>query len=224
MLRSIFLFAMTLTLAVPAQAATKPHVISFGKWTTVKWLAGNDESQPLDLKIRPLIVDGRIKEYTFGDPHEITERLFAIRRAFRVNDALPNDKSSGPRWQWQRGGWLLVERPSGRVSVINLPDFDPYYSSTSWYRDYAAYCGISSNGAKLFLIVSQLGRRKPVLRKVMDEVATSDTPDSICPGTTWQRQPTRVTFMINRDQGRTYEIHGHAADLIQEEEETPDSD
>ena len=95
-------------------AASRPHVIAFGKWTSVKWLAGADETSPLELKVRALYVDGKLKEFAIGNPHEITERLFAVRRAFRINDSLPDE--SVPRWQWQRGGWLLVDRVSGRAS------------------------------------------------------------------------------------------------------------
>src|ERR1700693_1056073 len=94
----------------------------------------------LDLKVRPLFVDTRLKEYTTGTPHELTDRLFVVRRAFRVNDALPSENSNAngnanaARWQWQRGGWLLVDRVTGRVSQLNLPEFDPFYSPASWYR------------------------------------------------------------------------------------------
>lgn len=93
---------------------------------TVDWILENNNEERLTLKIRPLIIDTRIKEYVTGTPHEITDRLFAVRRVFRVNDSLPED--STPKWQWQRGGWLLVDRLSGRISPINLPDFDPLYS------------------------------------------------------------------------------------------------
>ncbi len=75
----------------------------------VTWTAGTTaDDKPVTLKIRPLIVDGRVREYVLGSPHEITERLFVVRRVFRMNDSLPED--SAPRWQWQRGGWLLVDR------------------------------------------------------------------------------------------------------------------
>jgi hypothetical protein len=75
-------------------------------------------------------------------PHEVTERLFVVRRIFRVNDSLLED-SGAPRWQWQRGGWMLGDRSNGRISPVVLPEFDHYYSIASWYQDYAAYCGIS---------------------------------------------------------------------------------
>jgi hypothetical protein len=48
-------------------AVPKPHVISFGKWTAAKWYVG-PQAQPLDVKIRALCVDTRLKEYTTGPP------------------------------------------------------------------------------------------------------------------------------------------------------------
>ena len=71
-----------------ARAAPKPHVISYGKGISVKWPDASGK-RFLDLKVRPLIIDTRVKEYTTGAPHDLTDRLFVIRRAFRLNDALP---------------------------------------------------------------------------------------------------------------------------------------
>jgi hypothetical protein len=109
---------------IVTSAVAKLHVLSFGRWTTVQWLAQSDK--PLTLKVRALYVDGRLKEYSFGTPHEITDRLFAVRRAFRVNDALPSETFSSPRWEWQPGGWLLVDRMTGHVTAVALAEFDPY--------------------------------------------------------------------------------------------------
>src|SRR5579864_2445383 len=149
-----------------ASAAVGPkiHVITFGKWTSVQWSTGlGVDDKAMTIKIRALIIDGRVKEFALGAPHDVTERLFVLRRAFRVNDSLPED--SGPRWQWQRGGWLLVDRLTGHVSPINLPEFDVLYSAASWYRDYVAYCGVAEDGKKTFAMVAQISRRKPVLKK-----------------------------------------------------------
>ncbi len=201
-----------------AAGAAKPHVIAFGKWTPVKWCVGPNEGKCLDLKVRALYVDGRARESTLNASHEITERLFVVRRAFRVNDTLPTDKAAAPGWVWQRGGWLLVDRLTGRISSIALPEFDPYYSAASWYRDYAAYCGVSDDGKKLFAIVFQVGRRKPVLKKPLGEAAGDDDPDSECPAPVWERRPVRVTFEPDEDQKSTYSIRGHAADLVNDDD------
>ena len=158
-------------LSLAAAAATKAHVIAFGKWQPVQCSAGyGADEKPISIKVRALIVDGRVKEYFVGSPHEVTERLFVVRRAFRLNDSLPAD--SAPKWQWQRGGWLLVDRVTGRISAINLPEFDGVYSAASWYRDYVAYCGVADDGKKTYAVVAQLSRRKPVFRKQVAERVT----------------------------------------------------
>jgi hypothetical protein len=111
-----------------------------------------------------------------------------------VNDSLPEDSS--PPWQWQRGGWLLVDRLTGHVSPINLPELDVFYSAARWYRDYVAYCGVADDGKKTYAIVAQISRRKPVLRKPLsnDSVAEDAAPDSACPSPSWRRSSVRVSF------------------------------
>src|SRR5512132_542140 len=93
-----FLFSITLfALVFPAGAAfgaSKPDDIAFGKWTTIKWCAGANGAKCLDLKMRALYVDGRTRESTLSAAHDITERLFVVRRAFRVNDNLPGDPAA----------------------------------------------------------------------------------------------------------------------------------
>ncbi len=214
LLYCIFCLTVILGLAGAALAAPRTHVVLFGKWTPVKLFVGFNEDKSMDMKIRPLLVDGRIREFTTGEPHEITERLFVVRRAFRVNDWLPADEGKPHRWKWQRGGWLLVDRDTGRVSQLNLPYFDPFYSVTSWYRDYAAYCGVSDDGEKLYAVVAQLSRKKPVLRRELGPVKDADLPDSQCTAPGWQRQPARVTFEPTGGQKVTFTVRGHAADLV----------
>jgi hypothetical protein len=55
-------------------------------------------------------VDGRLKEFSFGIPHEVTEQLFVIRPVVRVNDTLLQEATATPRSSWQRGGWLVINR------------------------------------------------------------------------------------------------------------------
>ena len=198
------------------QAAPKPHVIAFGKWTSAKWPDATGQKL-LDLRVRPLFLDSRLKEYTTGTPHELTDRLFVVRRVFRINDALPSE--SAVRWQWQRGGWLLVDRVTGRVSQLNLPQFDPFYSTASWYRDYVAYCGVSEDGKKLYAVVAQVGRRKPILKKPLGEPAGDDQPHSECPAPAWDRAPVRVTFEPDETQKLVFSIRGRVVDVSSEPEE-----
>ncbi len=201
-------------------AVTKPHVITFGKWFSAKWPNATGQKL-LDLKVRPLFVDARLKQYTTGIPHELTDRLLVARRAFRVNDSLPSDtaNSHATNWQWQRGGWLLVDRLTGRVSQLNLPDFDPFYSTASWYRDYIAYCGVSEDGRKLYAMVAQVGRRKAILKKDVGEPAGEDDPDSECPPPVWERTPMRVTFQPDDDQKLVFTIRGRVVDTVNDAEE-----
>lgn len=215
---SICILIIATLLAGSAGAATKIHVITFGKWTSVQWTAGtNGDDKAISIKVRPLVVDTRVKEYVTGAPHDITERLFVVRRVFRVNDSLPDDSTA--RWQWQRGGWLLVDRLTGRISAINLPEFDVIYSSATWYRDYVAYCGISDDGKKTFAIVAQVNRRKPVLKIPLSAVLPDDAvPDTACAAPVWQRSPIRVSFAAGGDDKRTFAIRGHVVDLVSDDE------
>ena len=210
----LFLCFVPLLLAASATAVPKAHVVSFGTITTVKWFVGPDEKQAVDLKVRTLYVDGRQKEFTLGAVHDVTDRLFVVRSAYRLNDVVPGESGSSPKWRWERGGWLMVDRVTGRVSTINLPEFDAYYSAGNWYRDYIAYCGVSDDGKKMFAMVIQLGRRKPVLKKPIGDAVDDDDPDSACPVPVWQRQPTRVTFAPDDEQKLTYSVRGHAVDVV----------
>lgn len=227
------LFGISLVLTVAlctasASAASQQHVITFGKWITVPWLSLGDsvaEEKSTTLKVRPLLVDSRVREFTFGPAHDVTDRLFVIRRVFRVNDSLPQEAAIPPHWLWQRGGWLLVDRVTGRVSALNLPDFDASYSVVSWYRDYAAYCGVSDDGKQIYAVVAEINRRKPVVKwltgeaKFLVETQQEQIPDSACRLADWQRSPARVTFEANPSTKRTYVIRGHSVDLSTAEED-----
>jgi hypothetical protein len=227
--RIAVLFTINFILVSTALATPKSHVIAFGKWTSVQWFpevgSSAADDKPLTLKVRPFLVDTRVKEFTLGPAHDVTDRLFVVRRAFRVNDSLPQESTAPPHWQWQRGGWLLVDRVTGHISSINLPEFDVTYSAASWYRDYAAYCGVSEDGKKLYAVVAQIGRRKPVLKKPLEgetiaaAETKSDVPDSACPIPAWQRAPARVTFEPAGAAKQTFAIRGHVVDLITEEED-----
>jgi len=222
--RFLFLLAVC-ACSICSPAATRVHVVAYGKWTTVQWSPGTEAAgeKSFALKIRPLLVDGRIKEYVIGTPHEVTERMFVARRAFRLNDSLPDDPT--PRWQWQRGGWLLVNRLTGKISTINLPEFDALYSAATWYRDYVGYCGISDDGKKIFAIVAQLNRRKPVLKKLLssDGLPDNSPPDSACTPPAWQKGPIRISFEPPSAPKQTFAIRGHIVDTVADTEEEEDA-
>jgi len=211
-------FSIWIIVAVAASsAASKPHTISLGKWSVVKVLVGSDESTPAEIKIRPLIVDGRVKEFTTGTAHEVTDRMFVVQRAYRLNDLLPEETGPG-RWRWERGGWLLVDRTTGRIQTIALPAFDAYYSHVSWFRDYGAYCGLSEDASKRFAVVVQLGRRRPLLKKSVAEKSGA-TAEVACPAPLWSRAPARVSFDAPGEPKFTFTVHSQAVDLVVEEGE-----
>jgi len=199
-------------------AASRDHIVHFGAPTQVQWFVGNQEQSALKLKVRPLYVDGKLKEFTTGQPRDITDRAFVVRRVYRVNDRLPSDTKQTPKWKWQRAGWLLVDRPTGRVTELHLPEFDPFYSTASWYRDYVAYCGISSDAEKLYAVVAQVGVKKPLVRKELGRAHGGEMPDSECEAPTWQRPPVRVTIVPKDGQPVTFAIHRQNAEVSPEQE------
>jgi hypothetical protein len=190
--------------ASSAIAATKGHSVLLGKATTAVVHAQNGERKLSNLKIRPLYVDRRVKEFTTGPAHDITDRTFVVQRIYRINDSLPQE--TGPaQWLWQLGGWLLVDRSSGRAQPLSMPDFDPDFSFVNWFRDYAAYCGASEDGRALFAIVVEIGRRKPVLKKDLGQVTD---PAPTCPAPRWERNPVRVTFEAKSAEKLVFVVKG----------------
>jgi hypothetical protein len=166
------IFGCAILRILPANAASKTHTAALGRWTTILWRGQASASKPRDLKIRPLFVDGRNKEFTVGVIQDATERTFVTQRIYRINDSLPPE--NGPaRGRWQLGGWLLVDRVSGKIQAITLPDFDPDSSALIWFRDYAAYYGTSDDGQKISAVIFQLGRRKPLLKKTIGQLRDS---------------------------------------------------
>lgn len=217
-IRALRLLIVSLLLALSVVATSKPHVVALGKTTPVKLLVGPAEDKTLDLTVRPLYVDTKLKDFTTGDSHDVTDREFVVRRAYRINDTLPDDPRKAAKWLWQRGGWLLVDRVSGKISLIKLPDFDAFYSDVSWYRDYGAYCGISSNGERVTAVVAEIGGKKALFRKELGKVSVGDSPDSNCAAPHWDRQPARVTFLPAAGDKFGVNVSGRFAD------EAPDND
>jgi hypothetical protein len=211
--RPLCVAALLLLLITPLRSAEKKtHVIGYGKSMAVKLFLGPDEAQTMPMKVRALSVDGKVKEFVTGEPHEVTDRLFVVRRAYRLNNNLPEEEGKGISWVWERGGWLMVDRLTAHVTQLPLVEFDPFYSQASWFRDYVAYCGVSDDGEKLSAVVMQLGRKKPLLKKELGAVIQEDLPDSQCDAPTWEKKPTRITFLPKHGQKQTFTIFGHAWD------------
>lgn len=181
-----------------AFAAPKSHVTILGRWRRVIVSAEDDQSRPI--KVRALRIDGRFKEYTAGPIHEVTERLFVVRKIEKLNDSLPDDTGHSSRWVWRLDGWISVDRTTGHISQLNLPGFDPDWSQASWYRDYVAYCGASDPG-KIYMFVAQMGRRRPILKH--------EYAGSACGLPKWERTPLRVTFTGTAGSS-SFALHAHA--------------
>jgi hypothetical protein len=172
------------------------------------------------LRIRALVVDAVVKEWTTGDAHDVTDRSFVVRRAIRLNDALPNDKP-GPadrqdHWVWQRGPWLLVDRVTGHAVALKLPDYDPGVSQVSWFRDYGAYCGVTASGKSLYAIVAQVAARKPVLAKKLGALDVAHRPDAVCAAAEWQREPLRITFHPAAKDAVSFDLVPGSAVLVED--------
>jgi hypothetical protein len=206
--------------SVYAAAPPKVHVVTLGAVRKVPYVPpergpiGNKPPDAMNLKVRPLTVDGRQKEWTTGDAHDVTDRSFTIRRALRLNDQLPGESSA--RWSWQPGPWLLVDRSTGRVAALHLPDFDSEVSEAVWFRDYAAYCGTAETAkGGLFAIVAQLGARRAVVQKQIGKWPQQAPVQPVCRPAQWQRDPMRVTLQATGGDAMTFDVVG-AASLIEE--------
>ena len=177
------------------------------------------------LKIRPLVVDGQVKEWTTGDAHDVTDRSFVVRRALRLNDELPGEKTKPGelRWVWQRGPWLMVDRVTGHVTALKLPDYDPGVSQVGWFRDYGAYCGVTASGKSLYAVVAQVSGRKPILAKKLAAYDPEDRSQPACGTTEWQREPLRATFHPVAGGAMSFDIIAGSAVLVEESPDEPEA-
>ena len=214
--------------AVPGATAAprKTHSVVLGAAKKVSYSKAGDPAgaaaDDKELRIRALLVDGVLKEWTTGDAHDVTDRSFVVRRVIRLNDTLPGDKLG--HWVWQRGPWLLVDRVSGRVTPLKLPDYDPGVSQVSWFRDYGAYCGVTASGKSLYAVVAQVAARKPVLAKKLAAFDEENHPDPSCGEPDWQREPLRITFHPAGKDVVSYDIVPGSAVLVEDagdDAETP---
>lgn len=203
--------------AFAAKSKAKPHYAALGRVRSVAYSAEGDPSGALPgektLKVRPLVVNGTVKDWTTGEIHEVTPRTFTVRSAVRVNDALPTDK--GEHWVWQRGPWLLVDR-GGKVSALRLPDYDPAVSRVVWFRDYAAYCGLTPSGKSLYAVVAKLAVRRPVLSRKLERWNSAQHSGLACGPALWQREPLRVSFSPTGADPVSFDLEGSSAVLVQD--------
>jgi len=241
--RICFVVLAALFAALPAFSATpqhKGHVVVLGAARKVPYSKAGDPAGAAagetELKVRALLVDGVVKEWTTGDAHDVTDRSFVVRRVIKLNDTLPSnmsapgDKSSvkiapaASHWVWQRGPWLLVDRQTGRVVVVKLPHYDPGTSQVVWFRDYGAYCGVTASGKSLYAMVAQVAARKALLARKLSAYDSENHPEPACAPAEWQREPLRVTFHPMGKEPVSFDIVPGSAVLVEDaddEAETP---
>jgi hypothetical protein len=206
--------------AFSAHAAPKTHAVTLGAVRKVPYTPpeATPDTRAGDasmLRVRPLFVDSVQREWTVGDLHDVTDRSFTIRRALRLNDALPGEP---PRWTWQPGPWLLVDRVSGHIAALHLPAFDAAVSEVVWFRDYAAYCGITTTAkGGLVAVVAQLGVRKAVAERFINKWPLPEPPHPACGPAHWQRTPMRATLLPTGGEAVTFDVVGTSS-LIEENE------
>jgi hypothetical protein len=123
---------------------------------------------------------------------------------------------------WQRGPWLLIDRVTGHVTPVKLPDYDPGVSQVSWFRDYAAYCGITAGRKTLYAVVAQLAARKPVLAKKLSAFEHVDSGEPVCAPVDWQREPLRATFHPASKEPVSFDVVPGSAVLVEDSDETPE--
>jgi hypothetical protein len=120
----------------------------------------------------------------------------------------------------------LVDRVTGRVTALRLPDYDPGVSQVSWFRDYAAYCGLTPSGKSLYAVVAQIGARKPVLAKKLAAFDAENHPDLVCAPPDWQREPLRISFHPTGSDAVSYDIVPGSAVMVEDtgdEDATPEA-
>jgi hypothetical protein len=219
--------AMAAILAVSAAVEAAPrkvHTVVLGAARKVLYSKAGDPAGAAtgenELKIRALLVDGVLKEWTTGDAHDVTDRSFVVRRVIRLNDALPSDKPAPTdkqgHWVWQRGPWLLVDRATGHVVALKLPDYDPGVSQVSWFRDYGAYCGVTASGKSLYAVVAQVAARKPVLARKLAAFDPESHADPVCALAEWQREPLRITFHAAAKDSVSFDVVPGSAVLVED--------
>lgn len=223
--RRVLLLVLAVLCPISAPGAPpKPHTVALGPVRKVPYLP--PDATPTDrseeattLKVRPLSVDGVMKEWTVGDFHDVTDRTFVIRRALRLNDALPGEAA---RWTWQPGPWLSVDRVTGHITALHLPDFDPEVSEAVWFRDYAAYCGLHvlARSTTLTGVVYQLGSRRAAVSQKIGAWPPNPRPAHACAPATWQRTPIRATLQPTGLAAVTFDLLGTTS-LVEDSEEPP---
>jgi len=223
-LRSAVVPLLVAFLCPAIAGAAKVHTVVLGAvrevpYTPPEATPDTKDDDSTSLRVRPLMVDDKQREWTVGPIHEVTDRTFVVQRALRLNDGLPGE---AVHWTWQPGPWLMVARLTGHIAALHLPDFDPQVSNAVWFRDYAAYCGIATTvKGGLMAVVAELGARKAVVQQKLGAWPQPNAPHPVCATSKWQRTPIRATIQQTGGQPLTFDVVG-VSSLVEEGESGDD--
>ena len=215
----LLLFAC-FSLFPPRVCAAKMHFVTLGLYRKVPYTppeatAYEKIAEETTLRIRPLVVDDKPREWTVGEMHEVTDRTFVIRRVLHINDSLPGEAA---RWTWQPGPWLQVDRTTGHITPLHLPGFDSQISEIAWYRDYAAYCGlVPTLKGGVMAVVVELGSHKAVAQRVLAAWPMDKPTYPVCAPAEWQRTPMRATLRLIGGEPVVFDVAGTSS-LVEEGE------
>ncbi|MFP5249803.1 MAG: hypothetical protein ACLGP3_08250 [Acidobacteriota bacterium] len=200
-------------------ARRKPHGVALGGFRTVPYSAEGDPAGALpgetQLSIRPLVVDGKVRDWTTGEAHYITQTTLVVRQAIRMNDSLPAEKKM--HWVWQRGPWVLIDQSTGREKELKLPHFVSGISDAIWFRNYAAYCGLNSTGKELYAVVAELEVRRPLLAKKLETWKPEADAAPACAPAVWQRDPAKVTFAPAGSSPMIFDLTGTPVAVVRDD-------
>ncbi len=90
-----------------------------------------------------------------------------------------------------------------------------------WFRDYAAYCGLSATHKQLLAVVAQIAARKPLLRKKLGAWNEAAPVSPACAAPMWQREPLQVSFEPTGAAAPvSFTLTGASAVLVEEDSES----
>ena len=119
---AVLIAVLAFLVFVPATLNATPrkvHVVALGAVRRVLYSKTGDPAGAAPgedaLRIRPLVVDGVVKEWTTGESHDVTDRSFVVRRVLRINDELPGEKPTNCKLTLGLAAWpMAAGRPCFR--------------------------------------------------------------------------------------------------------------
>ena len=102
------------------------------------------------------------------------------------------------------------------MAALKLPDYDPGVSQVAWFRDYAAYCGLTPSGKSLYAVVMQVGAKKASISRKLAAFDPEKAASPVCAPAEWQREPLRVTFHPAGQEAASFEVAAGSAVLVED--------